>query len=325
MDVVTRFWKFVMSNSGTFILVLIPILSIILVDYTSLLAIWNQGRGGFLFAVTFLGIEIFDARSIISLRRGVLRRSLSILSVIITSAYFATTELVLHTWIWNLGESLDVPLLFSWIMVWDYAIFSIFILVFLSLSYGFSSLRHLASANVYLAGMTIILLLDSIFPFDSLGPLQAFVPIILMVNARLVELFALGQVSLMDNILTLYGSKGTFSFAVFWPSAGVHSMLIYSLIMLLFLIKLNTSKMRKFSYFVIGTIMTFIVNTIRIFLLSAYVLLVSTDPIRFEAFHAMAGEIVFLPWVMAYVLIVGWREGRYTSSDGAVITKSVEN
>jgi thaumarchaeosortase len=43
---------------------------------------------------------------------------------------------------------------------------------------------------------------------------------------------------------------------------------------------------------------------IRIFSLSIFVLKVSTNPVEFEEFHGIAGEIMFLPWLFAYLFVV---------------------
>ena len=43
---------------------------------------------------------------------------------------------------------------------------------------------------------------------------------------------------------------------------------------------------------------------IRIFSLSVYALKVTTDPEDWEEFHSVAGEIMFLPWLFIFLLVV---------------------
>lgn len=283
--------------------ILAPILVIAITDFRSLFAIWNQGRGGFLIALSFLALEFFDSK--IRMKRTFRRNLVIVLITLVTSVYFGSTLLFgVHDWLSRVGEGFGVTLLPSWVIMWDYVVFSAFLLIILAVRYGVRELRSLFSANVYLTGMAVILSLDALFPFDTLGPLQAIVPLLLGGVRELVTLFQLGQIGLTENILTLYGSAGTFSFAVFWPSAGVHSMIIYSLIMLIFLLKLDISTFKKIIFLSAGIIGTFAVNVFRIFLLAAYVLTVSTNPARFEEFHNVAGEIVFLPWIMGYIFFI---------------------
>ena len=102
----------------------------------------------------------------------------------------------------------------------------------------------------------------------------------------------------------LNGDFGPFAMQVLWPSAGVHSIIIYSLVMMAFLIKMRIPRNRKMMYFVIGIAGTVIVNLIRIFSLSVYALKVTTDPQAWEEFHSVAGEIMFLPWLFIFLLVV---------------------
>ena len=57
-------------------------------------------------------------------------------------------------------------------------------------------------------------------------------------------------------------------------------------------------------YFIIGILGTIFVNLIRIFSLSVYALKVTTDPEAWEEFHSVAGEIMFLPWLFIFLLVV---------------------
>jgi thaumarchaeosortase len=63
-------------------------------------------------------------------------------------------------------------------------------------------------------------------------------------------------------------------------------------------------------YFVIGTFGTVAVNVIRITSLSLYALVVTTNVREWEAFHSVAGEIMFLPWLGIYLGIVMYVESK---------------
>ena len=52
------------------------------------------------------------------------------------------------------------------------------------------------------------------------------------------------------------------------------------------------------------------VNVIRIFSLSWYALKVTTDVTLWEEFHSVAGEIMFLPWLFAFLMIVAVVENK---------------
>jgi thaumarchaeosortase len=38
--------------------------------------------------------------------------------------------------------------------------------------------------------------------------------------------------------------------------------------------------------------------------------LISTNAVEFEEFHSIAGEIMFLPWLAAYLFLVMYLEGK---------------
>jgi thaumarchaeosortase len=152
--------------------------------------------------------------------------------------------------------------------------------------------------------------LDAFFPYDSLGPLQYVVPYLVKFDVFLINSFHLGVASAHSNMMLLVGEHGPFALQVFWPSAGVHSIIIYSLVMMAFLLKMNIPRNRKAMYFVLGVIGTIGVNVIRIFSLSLFVLKVSTNVSDFESFHSVAGEIMFLPWLFVFLLVVTYIETR---------------
>ena len=134
--------------------------------------------------------------------------------------------------------------------------------------------------------------------------MQYFVPYLVQTNVWLVNVLELGVATARDNIMFLNGDHGRFVLQVFWPSAGVLSIIIYSLVMMAFLLKMNIQKNRKVLYFCLGIVGTIIINLIRIFSLSIFALKVSTNPIEFEEYHSIAGEIMFLPWLFVFLLVV---------------------
>src|SRR3972149_6404144 len=157
----------------------IPLIGIAALDYSSLLTAWNQGRGGFVFAMFFLALELIDSRRWLPSNVRKARMMGAVTAGILTLSYFvATTSFGLHSTIENNGKALGIPLVFSWIWLWDYLVFLAFLLFLVPAVFGARALRMLPSANVYLLGMAMILSLDSFFPFDTLGPLQAVVPVI---------------------------------------------------------------------------------------------------------------------------------------------------
>jgi len=283
-----------------------PILFALAVFPDSFSLSWNQGRGGFLFALAFIIAETVGLKITISKNKILAIVPLAILTII----YLVSLEYGLRDFILSSSEQYNVQLIFSWTWMWDFIIMAIFVVAALSICFGKRWIRIAPAGPIFLGGSAIILSLDAFFPYDTLGPLQYVVPYLVQANVWLIGVFDLGVATARDNIMFLKGDYGSMVLQVFWPSAGVHSVIIYSLVMGAFLLKMNIQRKRKSIYFVIGIIGTIIVNMIRIFSLSWYALKVTTNAEQWEEFHSVAGEIMFLPWLFVFLLIVILIESR---------------
>jgi len=277
-----------------------PILFALVVFPDSFSLSWNQGRGGFLFALAFIIAEIVGLRIIISTKKLLAVVPLAVLTI----AYIVGLEYGLRDFILSSSEQYNVELIYSWTWMWDFIVMTIFVIVSLTIYFGKRWIRIAPAGPIFLGGSAIILSLDAFFPYDTLGPLQYVVPYLVQANVWLIGFFDLGVATARDNIMFLKGDHGTMVLQVFWPSAGVHSVIIYSLVMGAFLLKMNIPRKRKSIYFILGIIGTIIVNMIRIFSLSWYALKVTTNAEQWEEFHSVAGEIMFLPWLFVFLLIV---------------------
>ena len=288
------------------LLIASPILFALVVFPDSFSLSWNQGRGGFLFALAFIVAEL------VGLKIGIPKKKL--LAVIplagLTIAYLISLEFGLRNYLISIAPNYHVQLIYSWTWMWDFIVLAIFLVAAMSILFGKRWIRISPAGPIFIAGSAVILSLDAFFPYDTLGPLQYVVPYLVKTNAWLITTLDLGIASARDNIMFLKGDHGPFALQVFWPSAGVHSVIIYSLVMMAFLFKMNIPPKRKAGYFVIGIIGTIGVNMIRIFSLSLFALKISTNVAEFEEFHSVAGEIMFLPWLFIFLLIVTYVETR---------------
>ena len=277
-----------------------PILFALIAFPDSFSLSWNQGRGGFLFALVFVVAELIGLKIILSKKRLIVVIPLAIVMI----AYVIGLEYGLRDYILSSAEQYNVQLINSWTWMWDFIVLDIFVIIVLSIFFGKRWIRIAPAGPIFLGGSAIILSLDAFFPYDSLGPLQYVVPYLVQTNVWLVNVFDLGTATARDNLMFLKGDFGPMVLQVFWPSAGVHSIIIYSLVMGAFLLKMNIPRNRKAVYFGLGIAGTIGVNMIRIFSLSWYALKVTTDAKQWEEFHSVAGEIMFLPWLFIFLLIV---------------------
>jgi thaumarchaeosortase len=278
---------------------------------------WNQGRGGLLFALAFVAAELIGIKFEIPKKR--LMAAIPLAGAAI--AYLVALEFGLKSYLAAIAPQFHVLLLDSWDWMWDFIVFAIFFVSILTILFGKRWIRISPAGPIYTAGTAIILSLDAFFPYDSLGPLQYVVPYLVKLDVFLITTFNLGIASAHGNIMFLSGDHGPFALQVFWPSAGVHSMIIYSLVMMAFLLKMNIPRNRKAVYFVLGVVGTIGVNVIRILSLSLFVLKVSTNVNEFQSFHGIAGEIMFLPWLFVFLLIVTYIETKRLKKNEVKVAK----
>jgi len=267
---------------------------------------WNEGRGGYFFALVFVVAELIGLKIVISRKRLLAVIPMALLTIL----YLISLEYGLRDYIIESAKQFDVQLIYSWTWMWDFVLMAIFVVVALSIFFGKRWIRIAPAGPIFLIGTAIILSLDAFFPYDTLGPLQYIVPYFVQANVWLITVLDLGTAVAKDNVMFLRGEHGSMALQVFWPSAGVHSIIIFSLVIGAFMLKMNIARNRKAVYFVLGIIGTIIVNLIRIFSLSWYALKVTTDPVAWEEYHKIAGEIMFLPWLFAFILVVILIESR---------------
>ena len=299
-----------------------PIIFVLIFDSKSFNLSWNEGRGGFLFAMAFIAAELVGMRHPVSQKKFLVVVALAALAI----SYFALLPFGLYDTIKNTGLSYGIrkEVVGSWTFMWDFAVMAFFVGASLAVLFGKKWYKIAPAGAIYLAGSAVILSLDAFFPYDSLGPLQVIVPAYLQIDQAVIRFIDSNIINVgpaspdnpsyparaQGNLLVLNGLHGPFALQVFWPSAGVHSMIIYTLVMLAFLLKMEIPLRRKLIYFAIGTFGTVTVNVVRIISLSLYALVVTTNVREWEAFHSVAGEIMFLPWLGIYLAIVMFTESK---------------
>jgi len=306
-------------NIAVMLVLVAPILFSIIAYPSTFNLSWNEGRGGFLFALAFISAEIWGLQLNVHRKKYFVVICLSVLTI----GYFISLPLGLRDSIVSAAPFYKVQLIYSWTWMWDFVIMAIYVLSSQIVLFGKNWYKIASAGAIYLAGSALILSLDAFFPYDSLGPLQIIVPTYLQIDQWVIRLIDNHIMSLgpgvpataKGNLLVLNGLHGHFALKVFWPSAGVHSMIIYSLVMLAFLLKMDIPIRRKLVYFGLGVIGTASVNVIRILSLSLFALIITTNVAEWETFHSLAGEIMFLPWLGIYLASVVSIEGKRAKNE----------
>jgi thaumarchaeosortase len=265
------------------------------------------GRGGLFFVLFFLAFELMDFRKIAKPHLDGTRKIAIVILVGLALFYFgAITAVGQFTdsvyWVGRiLGASGEVSN--SWLMAVDYVIFTLYAMGLAAAFFGARSILSILTAVVFSAGMLIMYLLDAFFPYGSLGPLQFWANFVVAGVALLSKIFGL-PIYGIGNMLTILGKHGTYRLYVFWPSVGVHSMLIYSLVMALLAARLVAPAKRKLVYAITGVAGTIFLNVARIFIIAYYGYVYATSGADLDAFHNSLGEFMFPVWILVFIVIV---------------------
>lgn len=181
------------------------------------------------------------------------------------------------------------------------------------LQHGVNGLRNIVISPVFLATIGILFMIDNIWKYGKFTPLQILVPVTATLAANVLGLMGYGtSMIFIENeeygslpILSVMNSQGkNASFAIAWPCSGIESLLIYTLMILLFLKNSMIPLKHRIFYFVFGAVITFFINVFRIATIFVIASNTGTNSIQVHRFHDYYGWLFSLTWIVLYPLIV---------------------
>jgi thaumarchaeosortase len=253
------------------------------------------------------------------------KRSLIVASLtcaLIPTVYvLATNFLGLDLTILKIGHNIGIPSIYSnnepsdflhlqWPLSVEYIIFLIFFLIAVMIAYRPKGLKIFGISFAFLGAMSVAYMLDTIYPFGVFRPLQEMALPTAATAAALFDLLGYRVMlsypirtgdSLMPVLAVGMGDKGT-ALAISWACAGVYSLLLYILIILLFFRRTNITGFRKLLYFVIGLFGTFFANVLRIYAIIIINLQQGHD--AGMIFHNTYGELFGFTWIFAFIILI---------------------
>ncbi len=188
----------------------------------------------------------------------------------------------------------------------EYMVFAFFFAVIILLEHGKSGLKNYSISTFFLVIMGVIYLIDNLYPLGEFTPFQIMVTPTAILAANILSL--MGYQTILDTRTTvpfLFASnpknlKECFGASIDWPCSGVESLLIYTVTILLFLKKSGISLKHKIIYFMIGAIVTYFINILRI--VTIYVIAIHHG--NWGIFHDYYGQLYSLTWIISYPLII---------------------
>ena len=189
----------------------------------------------------------------------------------------------------------------------EYVVFAAMFSLMAILLFGGNGLKFFSIPILFSALIGGIFIIDNVYPYDQFTPFQFLVP--------MTTWFASNALSLMGYSTSLDLSRGnlpsltvtdpnntarTTTFAIAWPCAGIESLLIFTVTILLFLKRMPISWKAKVGYFAFGAMITYFINILRI----ASIYLVSLNGGNVDVFHSTYGPLYPIAWIVSYPLII---------------------
>ena len=328
----TRFKKlldeFRSKDALPLLVIVSPILFLLLIDplsFTLVSFVGREiGRAGFVFVFFLVAWDWHDSRDQFHATRAKWRYVLAGLVLVGILAFYSLdlfyTDAVRVYVTSQLGVSQKSTL--SFLVAMEFMAYAVYCLMITGILYSPRKILLMVTPVIYAVGNGILASLDAYFPENALPPLQIWVPTVWNLVVLLLRIIGFHATFLSSaqpcpmeqllpsvtyvppNVLCIYGLKGFIELVIFWPSSGIVSMIIYSLVIVVLMVKLDAPRKRKLIYAVIGAAGTFFMNVLRITLIVLYATYVTSESQVVDAFHNSIGDVLFIIWIFVYLLLV---------------------
>ena len=286
----------------------VPFLILYFLYPNSFEATW-KGRTYYLFFLWLFFLEIIPNWEELQTKKisdmKLARKIALIISLLIPTIYVIVANFYgLNYAIEKLAEQRNIPFA-SWMpLATEYLVFASLFALIILLEYGISGSKDFSLSTVFLGIIGVIYTIDNVYPYGNFTPFQIIVPTTAMLAANVLNLMGYQTRFLppLEGMPTLraWNSQGAWAAHIGWPCSGVESLLIYTVTILLFLKKTAIPWKHGIVYFIIGAIVTYLVNILRI--VTIFIIGINRGDVW--AFHDLYGQLYSIFWIVSYPLII---------------------
>lgn len=298
----------------------IPFLLLYSLAPLSFEATW-KGRTYYLFFIWLILLETVLEWE--KLQTVILNRRFSLRSVLFVIVLLLPTIYVLMANFWGLNSAIvtwSTQFMGAW---WagtmplsvEYLAFGALSLVICLVGYGRKDLRYFAMPALLLLTIGTFYTIDNFFPNGALTVVQFPALPTTTLAARTLNLMGY-QTSIMTSTTSTYpgvpylfvqdslNPQRVAGFYVGWPCAGVDSLLIYAITVVLFLRSIAAPIKYSVIYFIIGAAVTYFINILRIVTIFLLAVDYGERSVQVSQFHDYYGGLYSITWIIAYPLII---------------------
>lgn len=197
----------------------------------------------------------------------------------------------------------------------EYLVFAVFYCLIVLLSFGVKGLKSFSVPLFFLLVVGALYTIDNLYPYGQFTLFQFLVPTTTTLAAAVLNLMGYNttlttQTNPLQGTLPLLTATDpnnpvrSATFAVAWPCAGIESLLIFTVVVLLFLKRMPISWKAKIGYFAVGAAVTYVINILRIVAIFMIGMDYGVRSEQVELFHFYYGPLYAIAWIVAYPLII---------------------
>jgi thaumarchaeosortase len=214
----------------------------------------------------------------------------------------------------------------DWPMSLEYVVFTVSFLATVLLAYGKKGVKTFSISAALIAGITVVYMIDTMYPAGAFKPFEALALPTAACAAVVLEAMGIPFMMLYTPgpssapVITMSVGGSPVQTGIAWPCAGVQSLFLFAVIILLLFKKSGISPFRQAIYFIIGAVGTYFINVARI--VSYFVILLNQGQDAALVFHNVYGEMYFFTWILLYILlIIGIQKYNLVERTRAVVFK----
>jgi exosortase/archaeosortase family protein len=296
----------------------VPILWLYLLEPSTFELMW-KGRTFQIFFIWLVGLEMmlsWDSLNtikyvkLLSSRNIIFSIALILPTLYVWTAHFLGLNQAISSW----ASQNSITWAGSMPLSSEYLVFSLLFTLVTLMAFGVKGLKTLAVPSFFLLIVGTIYTIDNVYPYGQFAPFQIFVPTTTTLAATFLNLMGYStnityvQSSLQGTMPILSATNpqnmASASFSIAWPCAGIESFLIFTVVILLFLKRLNINLKAKIGYFVFGASIAYIINSLRIVNIFLVGMVYGENSVQVQNIHFYYGPLYAVTWIVSYPIVV---------------------
>jgi thaumarchaeosortase len=292
----------------------VPLLWLFLLNPASFESMW-KGRTFQLFFIWLIALELilgWESLQPSKIIKPFSSKTLAfVVALLLPTMYVVTSNyLGLNTAITEASQQSGVTWWNSMALSTEYLVFAVLFCLIVYLQFGKKGLKDFSVPVLFLGIVGAIYTIDNIFPYGQFTPFQLLVPTTANLAASALNLMgyqtsvatagAMPRLTATDPVNPLR----TATFDIAWPCAGIESLLIFTVVALLFLKRMPLSWKAKTASFAVGAAVTYLINVLRIATFYPMGMDYGVNSEQVRLFHSYYGPLYSIAWIVSFPLLI---------------------